>query len=351
MNYFLPLVLTGAVTLATASAVMLSPGRAVHVECQGGVLEAAQPAPAMMDIACVGYTPTPVPPAPTAVAPTPTPMSNEADMHWHAPGAHGDRPAHEHGDAPPQWVLDAGYTPMFAHDHGTPNENVAFWKHTGFKGWAGRFNNQNWYGVFHLDTNPAGQRVRFHSYQLWVQDTTGAVSHFSGWLDFGTGDTATAQTVVTCGQDSGVRPIILVNAASPCTELRFENWYARAGGSGVWAPDFGFNVNPNYRDGGNVTDPTTWETTGSVRNLERRIEFAWYADRSSRRGTFWATQWGDIVSGPEDPACGAPRTIGGVTYTTVCAMQVVQQTLQSIQFPGNNQQRTFPGAGVVTFPN
>jgi len=295
-------------------------------------------------------TPEPPTPTPTVVAPTATP--DMTDMMWHAPGAHGDRPAHEHGDPVPQWVTDAGYHPMFAHDHGTPGENAAYWKHTGFKQWAGKFTDgQDWFGVFHLDVNPAGQGGRFHSFQLWVKDMTGAVSHFSGWMDFGTGNNTGSQKVVVCGTDSGIRPIIMVNAAPPCNQLRFENWYARAGGNGGWRPDFGFNIAPNYRDGGDPANPATWVSTGYPRNLERRIEFAWYAGRSPVRGTFWADQFGNIVSGPTDPRCSAQQVVGDRTYNVECAQQVIQPTLQSIQFPGNSAQRVFPGGGVVTLPN
>ena len=77
---------------------------------------------------------------------------------------------HEHGDAPPEWVLAYNRTsgigeagtgrPAYEHVAGTPNENGhdagAWWKHTAFKGWAGRFQNVDWYGIFHLDFNPVG---------------------------------------------------------------------------------------------------------------------------------------------------------------------------------------------------
>ena len=331
--------------------VTVGTGNAFRLECNPrAVPPTATPAPPTV----TPVPPTPIPP--TAVPPTATPPpAAHEDMHWHAPAAHGDRPVHEHGDAPPAWVIAAGYDVSFSHNHGTPGENVAYWKHTAFKGWGGRFSDgQDWYGVFHLDTNPAGQSVRFHSYQLWSKDATGAVSHFSGWMDFGTGNNAGPQTVITCGQDSSVRPIMLLNQGGSCTATRFENWYDNNGPA--WGPDFGFNINPTYRAGGDPANPATWTRIGSEpRNVERRIEFAWYANRSAQRGTFWADQFGRIVTGPSDPACSSSVTVGGRSYAIVCAQQTVQPTLQSVVFPGNSAQRVFPNTGEggvrVTFPN
>ena len=303
-------------------------------------------------------TATPRPPTPTPLPPTPTPSPapvtatppphDHMDSHWHAPGAHGDRPAHEHGDAPPQWLLDAGYTPSFDHAGGTPGENHPYWKHTAFKGWSGRFANQDWYGVFHLDFNPGGHVSRFHSYQLWIRDASGAVSHFNGWLDFGQGNNTGPNLVLQCEGDDNVRPII--SPPSLDCPVSFESWYARAGQAG-WMPDFGFNINPNYYAGGDPSDPSTWVSTGYVRNLTRRIEFAWYAVRSTPRGEFWATQFGDVVSGPNAPACSGTRTYGTRVYDVVCLRQYIAPTLRGIGFPGNAVQREFPGDGIVTLPN
>lgn len=305
-------------------------------------------------------TDTPIPPTATAipVPPTATAMPDMADMMWHAPGAHGDRPAHEHGDAPPQWVLDAGYTPMFTHAAGTPGENIANYKHTAFKGWMGRFGSVDWYGVFHLDTNPVGQAGRFHSYQLWARDATGAVSSFNGWLDFGTGNSATSQKIVVCATDSGTRPIIMVN--QPGCAPRFENWYARAGGSGGWAPDIGFNISPTYYDigTGDPNDVAQWRPiNGAANNVQRRIEWAWYPFRSNLRGEFWATQFGDIVSGPSDPRCGTQQAHGTRVDTVLCLRQYIAPSLPEVSFTTtqlpnrNSQQRTFGGGGIVVLPN
>ena len=362
--------LAGGALAATAALIALQPGETGTLSCAGNELQITRESDTAVTYNCLVYTPTatPVPtatdiptatPLPTATAlPTATPVvlptatampDMSADMHWHAPSAHGDRPAHEHGDAPPQWLLDAGYDPHFTHDAGTPGENMPYWKHTAFKGWAGKFSDgQDWYGIFHLDFNPAGHVSRFHSYQLWVRDSAGAVSHMHGWLDFGTGLNTGPQLVVTCGVDSGIRPIMLVN--QPGCPVRFENWYANASNPG---PDVGFNINPNYFAGGDINDPATWTATGGVRNLTRRIEFAYYGnwDGQDRRGEFWTTQFGNVISGPNDPVCGTSVAIGAKSYTFICIKQYIAPTLQAIQFPGNSVQRTFVGAGTVVLPN
>lgn len=351
----LAIVAGAAVAQTYGQVVNLVRGQTVLVTCDGaGRLRADRQSELIVALACgraEQTQPTATPTAPAAPTATAQPPGDMTDMTWHAPGAHGDRPAHEHGDPVPQWVRDAGYAPMFAHMGGTPGENSPYWKHTAFKQWAGRFNGQDWFGVFHLDFNPAGHVSRFHSYQLWVRDATGAVSAISGWLDFGTGNNTGPNLLPSCGEDSGVRPIM--NPTRPGCPIQFESWYARAAGNGGWAPDFGFNINPNFYAGGDPANPATWTNTGYARNLERRIEFAWYlgqAGRDSPRGEFYATQWGDLVSGPGDPVCGTQRTYGDRSYAVLCLRQYVAPTVQPMTFPGNSVQRTFPGEGVV-LPN
>jgi hypothetical protein len=375
---------TGGVVMAQSTATPLAPGayeffcgtgrlrhsfvdgnvNLVRLNCTTNGEGVPLPTPTETPVNTPAPTETPVVQPTETNTPAPT---NMIDMYWHAPMAHGDRPTHEHGDAPPQFVLDfmgvqsVDQAMLFTHAGNTPGENMLNYKHTAFKGWYGEWNtNQGlvkWYGVFHLDTNPAGHTSRFHSYQLWVQDPSNNVSHFEGWVDFGTGNMTGPQKIVTCGVDSGIRPIMLVNQAG--CNVRFENWYARAGGSGAWAPDFGFNINPTYFDIGSA-DPlnvANWQQIGgSPRNVNRRVEWAWYPNRSAQRGAFWATQFGQIVQSQNDPLCSATTTVGTKTYQNICLEQYIAPTLPEVSFntvtsPGrNSQQRTFPSEGVL-FPN
>jgi len=272
---------------------------------------------------------------------------------WHPPVIGSCFAQHEHGDAPPAWVATSGHPAMFTHDGNTPNENVL--KHTSFKGYATRFNNQDVYVVMHLDTNPSGHSSRFHSVQVWIKDTSGAISHFDQWLEFGDGNN-TGPTVrrFGCEDTDSPRPVFAVNARACNTPLRFENWYARPAGfngNAPWMVDFGFNTAANYWAGGDPAVPATWDATGGgSENDNRRVEMAWYANRSGQRGSFYATQFGEVVTGPSDPKCSQSRTLGAKTYANLCIHQTIQPTMQTIQFPGNAYQKVYPSQGVIN-PN
>lgn len=267
---------------------------------------------------------------------------------WHPAVIGGCTTGHEHGDAPPRWLLDAGYFPLFNHAANTPNENALVHKHSGFKGFSAHFHGVDIYVVMHLDTNPGGHVSRFHSYQVWARDSAGGVSHWHGWLDFAQ-DNQTGPNLRRIGCESTeVRPIIAVNDED-CGVVQFESWYSRAGAERAWSWDFGFNVRSNYYTGGDPADPNTWAPTGGL-NTVRRIEAAWYAERSNLRGTFWATQFGNIVTGPNDALCGTERAYGERTYTLLCLEQYVAPTMTTVGFPGNSIQLTYDEAGV-TLPN
>jgi hypothetical protein len=153
-----------------------------------------------------------------------------------------------------------------------------------------------------------------------------------------------------------------------CPSIQFENWYARPG-PGAWGFDVGFNVQPQYFGGpaqGTLSSPAladigTWIPTG-LWNTTRRMELAWYRDRylasMSSAGlqpfqVFYATQFGDLVSGPNDEVCGTNRTIGGKTYTVLCLEQFVASSLTTIAFGvngGNAVDKSYPSVGLM-LPN
>jgi hypothetical protein len=325
-----------ALVRADSQIITLAPGDHLDVACSTSLTGTIQSQSASLDCAPLPATPTPTPtPDPTVG------ICGESTHTWHAPVVSGCQTRHEHGDAVPSWVTNAGYTPMFTHHANTPSENSLTHKHSAFKGFSATFNNVQFYGVFHMDTNPGGHASRFHSYQVWARDPNGGVSHWHGWLDFGTGNN-TGPTLRTTCQNQSVRPILLVNDEG-CPS-QFEAWYSRAGAA-PWSWDFGFNISRTYYAGGDPADPATWAPTGGL-NLTRRVEASWYANRSELRGTFWATQFGDTVSGPTDPLCGTQRSYGTRTYTVLCLEQFIAPTMRTVQFPGNALQKSFPGTGV-----
>lgn len=303
---------------------------------------------------CSQYDPTatPVPPtATTAPSPTATGCPGVDDLHWHPPVVNGCATGHEHGLEPYQWVKDSRWMPMFTHPGNTPGE--AQTKQRSCKGFGFRDDGVDVYLIMHLDTNPNGHTSRFHSVQVWARDATGAVSHWDYWLDFGHGnDTGPyLQPVDSCGND-GSRPIMMVNFAGGCPGLAYEHWYGRANVAS-WTWDLGFNVQAQYYAGptkgvytdGDLANSANWLPTGQL-NATRRVEGSWYADRDRHRGTFYATQFGDVVSGPTDPICGAQRTFGAKSYQVLCLEQFISSSLTTVQFPGNSVQKTWPTEGV-----
>jgi hypothetical protein len=241
----------------------------------------------------------------------------------------------------------------FSHPGNTPNENEL--KHTSFKGFLVSDDGVTVYVIMHLDTNPSGHASRFHSVQVWALDAAGGISHWDYWLDFGQGTNTGPNLRGNNGCEStGIRPIMAVNYTNCGSGLSFESWYSAPGQSpSGW--DFGFNSSANYYAG---TDPQhlsnpdlaaigTWLPTGG-NNFTRRIELAHYTN--SPRGTFYANQWGQRVSGPSDPSCGTQVAIGAKSYTVLCLEQHIANTMTTVTFPGNSVQRVHDGTGVVA-PN
>lgn len=311
---------------------------------------------------CIGLV---APPTSPLASPTESVGTCGESLHdWHPQFIGQCNTGHEHGDAPPLWTHEAPQHPHFTHPGGTPNENIL--KHSSFKGFHVTLSGVETYIVAHLDTHPNGQQTRSHSIQVWFRSSP--VSYITQWLDFGEGDNllpnlAAAENI--CATAVFRRPIIQVNFPD-CVGLNSENWYARNGPA--WSFDIGFNVSPQYYGGpqqgtlssGNLADFQSWLPTG-IWNTLRRVELAWYRDRYIQHlqaagvplfTTFYATQFGDVVSGPDDPVCGTERFTRGRTFTVLCLPQFVAESLPTISSGTgiNAVEKLYPNAGL-TLPN
>ena len=268
---------------------------------------------------------------------------------WHPPVINGCAAGHEHGDTPPSWIAAAGFQVRFTfHGNTSPAENTA--KHAAMKGFSTRLNNQDVYFRIHAASNPLDRMARYHSYELWIRDASGAVSHTQGW--YNTGDPRPqaeggARFVRRRGVEPQQRPIILIpDETSVQQGINCEQWYA-APGQPLWGPDFGWTICQGttlYRasENANASQQSSWVTTGEL-GTTRRLELAWYANRSNQRGRFITDQFGENINN-----CVEGRDVVkfGTTYKTVCLEQVLAPSLQTIQFPNNAVQKNFPDDGV-----
>ncbi|MEI7555282.1 hypothetical protein [Candidatus Chlorohelix sp.] len=292
-----------------------------------------------------------LPPATTTPpATTDKGVCGESSEMWHPPVVTGTdgkpcNTGHEHGDEPPKWISDAGYMVMFhGHFSTSPLENTA--KHAAMKGFSTRFGDTDVYFRIHAASNPLDHSARYHSYEVWARDSSGAVSHWQGWNN--TGDPITDRIVRRQGVESSVRPIMLVvDQTSLAQGIGCEQWYST---TARWSWDFGWTIcgaTTFYTPGENTTasDQSTWKLTGSLGGT-RRLEAAWYIFRAHPTGKFYATQFGDIVSGLNDAKCSATSVKYGVTYQNVCLEQYIAPTMKQVSFPNNAIQKDFDVTGV-----
>jgi hypothetical protein len=275
---------------------------------------------------------------------------------WHPPAINGCATGHEHGDAPPRWIADAGYAAAFhGHFNTSPIENTV--KHAAMKGFLGTFDGADVYFRIHAASNPLDRSARFHSYEVWARDSSGGVSHWQGW--YNSGDPVTDRVVRRKGSETGVRPVILVVDQTSLNQgIGCEQWYAT---TASWSWDFGWTIcgaTTLYQPNENATadDMSTWILNpNGTRGTTRRLELAWYGPDSQyarNRGNppkgvvFYATQFGEKVSGPNDPRCSGTTAAFGKTYQNVCLDQYIAPTMKSVEFPGNASTKEFPSTGV-----
>lgn len=286
----------------------------------------------------------PVPPSPRSPITPPLDPSHTHDActgtDWHPPTDH------EHGDPPPVWIMAAGYNVCFSGAFSTsPLENTA--KHAAMKGFSfpnAAGSGQDLYMRVHAASNPGDRSSRYHSYEWWIRGTDGKVSHASGWYDSGDPAPYDPQASPDGGRidrdlygDPGLRPVILVTSRGDLCE----QWYARPG-QADWMADFGWTIcqsttryTTNENANPDIYNAATWPATGAL-GVTRRLEFAWYAWRSSLRGDFYTDQFGQLLSGPDDARVGTTVIKFGKGYTVVALKQYIEPTLRTVAFPGAN---------------
>lgn len=283
---------------------------------------------------------------------------------WHAPAC-----GHEHGDPPPGWIADAGYTAAFDqhggfHGNTSPAENTT--KHTSMKGILATFGAQQAYIRLHWASNVMERSSRYHSYEVFLRDDQGGISHWQGWTNTGSPNPADGQRRSKSLPDNGVRPTILVADYDALVLGRnCEQWYAF---TSSWGWDLGLTIcdSTTMYFSEESQYPDYWVRLcdyGYPRpycvGADREVEASWYGPDSRvapNRGnppkdvTFYATQFGEIVSGPDSPRCSGMTERFGVGYPNICLSQYITSTARAVENPGNRTRKVFDVTGV-TVPN
>jgi hypothetical protein len=245
-------------------------------------------------------------------------------------------------------------------------ENTA--KHAAMKGFLADFQDyaggtQQVYFRVHMATNVLDRMARYHSYEVFMQDAAGGVSHWQGW--FNSGDPVNDRFIYNGANDPGRRPIVLVQDETTFPKVKNEHWYVRA--AAPWNWDFAWTVDATtywYANESQNTELSSWKPTGRLGTV-RRFEPAWYGpdsriaptrSKAAPKGrTFYATQFGEIVSGPRSARCSGTTTLYGVTYENECLSQFIATTARAVEHTvpgGTPRERVFPGIGLgVKLPN
>ena len=193
----------------------LSGGDVLTVLCDGLRLDQNRLSDTSRRLTCVA-NPTPVPPTPTP------PPSHVA---WHGPSGN----THEHGDAPPAWVLSSNWQPF------TQSRE----SHEGYKGALSTMpNGVQSYFIGHIVGTIFARSHGDHDYQLWIRDLQGNVSYWQGVnLGFSNDPINNPMMAIhlhakrTGDTDPGTRPIVLgVDGTSISQGLAAcETWYSKPG--------------------------------------------------------------------------------------------------------------------------
>lgn len=338
---------------------------------KAAVFGAATATPGVTPTATATATAQPTPTVTTAPTSAPTSAPSATPGHidmalgkcgepmdrWHAAVIGTCETGHEHGDAPPDWVLNSGYLPLFMHAMGTgPAENSL--KHACMKGYSesGPGGTQ-WYLIHHGCSMPFDRLSRFHSWQLWIREANTNISYLSGWVDYGDpkhiddgGNRAPSSQFDEFHNNQLLFKGIMRIDTRP--QPVCEQWYSSVGGpnpnTSYWYPDFAWLACGSvtaYTDnerryargerpaGYDPYNPSSWVLTGAL-GFDRQVDISIYADRiSDKRGrTFVHDQFGEEMASLSDPRCGQMVTgPDGVSYARQCVENKVSATLGTLK--------------------
>lgn len=273
------------------------------------------------EIRFVEHDPTPTP------TPTPTDDMDTGDCgkpidRWHGATVDDCHPGHEHGDPAPQWADDwsqaqFGHPVIYGGDEATPGENDH--KHEGYKGFtytdtANDNSEINLHVRLHAQSNPHGRSGRWHSYEVYVRDETGAVSFWQGWLDFGVVPDERFGFDTHTIQDARAESDNYIIASPEGYDER-ERWFAKKH-PWQWIVTLYFeDFTAFYEYDEHENDPTNiemWNLTGEY-GLDRRLRMQWMTGDDAPRGWFCATHKGSVtdtdVSGPDTCGDALPQYI------------------------------------------
>jgi hypothetical protein len=318
-------------------------------------------------------TPTIAPPATATASPTATstPSAVGADHpcnggsldSWHGTLQGNTQCQHEHGDPPPPWIAQAGYQVAYSGPFNTsPIENALgpndanptrTGKHNAMKGMSGTApDGIEWYVRYHAASNVHDRMSRFHSYEAWLREPNGKVTHSVGWTNsgvpsrIGPGNQGAGGRRNFCSNEVDIRPEIEVKMRSDtCQQNEF--WYLYAIGYG---PTLSILIeSTTYMYAGEYAEPALnfWDRTGAL-GTARELGLNWYAKGPQQESdprvkpkldqVFWATQFQETVSGPTDPRCSGTTVFPAnpsatihpfdqtETYQNVCLPQFVSST-------------------------
>lgn len=286
---------------------------------------------------------------------------------------------HEHGDPPPQWLVDFVANDPSQHDPNMDHMGLSFnhvmntsaaentKKHSCMKGFyladgkaAGPFVELSWiqksypdlevYLIYHACANPPDRAARYHSMQVFAKDRTGKVSFWRFWID--TGNPAYYKDGGTRVETSAfdiapfdTRPVVRVDWGK---ETICEQWY-NFGLEPRWLPDIGITIcntptaysdierriargDKTDADGAplpDIYDQSWWPKTGGT-GAERNVEFVYYSDPIIQQFLDKPTvidQFGEVMTGFTDARCGQPVVREGQTFTRLCATMLIQRSL------------------------